>query len=626
MPPNFDPGEGRPQSILPGLLGPGSALPAGYESQPQTQGLIPGQGFAIAGLPNDPNAASHQAAVQANPLAMPAPLAPAAPVNSQAAQQAQNASVLATLNAPVAAAPVAPQAAPAQAAPPMPGKAAPKAPGAPALEGMMQGALDQAVPAGDAVDVAVAEASAAPMIPEPPANLTEAQAEVWRAGQESIRVNQEKVKLAEQQATLDQEASGEKAKVALEQRDEANRLFAQQEQAAREAETLRKEEYKKYQNFQFHDFWKDRGAAREALGAIGILLGSASYDSGHVNQASQLLDKAVTRDFQAQEHELQRREKLATLSAKNEQELADLHAKMRSSLRFKQEAQLNAIAAKLESLSSLGKAQGNILAAKELANTARAHAAQFAVAGQKALEESISKRLEDERTKAQTRHLNAESAKIRDTVGGKVTNPDDPLSGLSPAEKRQARAQFHQSVTKAADIIEKEWRKPFEESQKAASFISKGPDNPESWIGARDFFVRAISGGKVTKAQYDQAASHGAPAFDKLEQLKEAALTGKPSATQRKNLFDAVKAIISVNQEGMQAKRDEFEQNFGADSMATKDNLGKRTYSLHNKRLFADVPRSEKTATSAAPSQARPSEIKTPDGKIHKLQADGSYN
>lgn len=407
---------------------PAQPIPPEFESTIQTTPLIgqPQNGFAFGGPATDPNAASHQVGMT--------PMAETTAPNS--GQAAQNASVLATLNAPVA-----PQTAPV-ASVPVPTVAAPVAqpasrqtvkapvkPGSPGLGPLMDAAHpDTPIGSeGDAVDQALAEGAVAPNVPEPPANLTPEQAEVWKAGQESIRLNREKVAQAETQATIDKQAADEKAKVATAQEVEANQLYADQQKAQSEATALRKEEYKKFQSFAFHDFWKDRGAAREALAGIGVLLGSASYDSGHVNQAAQLIDKAITRDLQAQETELQHREKLASASAKNEQDLADLHGKMRASLRFRQEAQLNAVASKLESLSSLGKAQGNILAAKELANTARAHAAQFGVAGQKALEESISRRLDDERTRAQTRHINAETNKVRGEtagVGGKLSRKE----------------------------------------------------------------------------------------------------------------------------------------------------------------------------------------------------------
>lgn len=589
---------------------PAQPLPAEYQSQPQTQGLIPGQGFAIAGLPSDPNAASHAAAVNSNPLSMGQPLSGQQPHPDQAAQ---NASVLATLNAPInvgappVAAPPGPAAAPPAASPP-PRQAA-KLQAKPGGDlGPLMDAAHPDTPIGsepDEVDTAIAEGAATPDVAMPPPNLTPAQAEVWKAGQEAMRLSKEKVALAEQQATLDKEAAAEKAKVATSQEVEANQLYQDQQTAAKEASDLRKSEYKKYQNFAFHDLWHDRGAAREALAGFGILLGSPSYDSQHVNQASQLIDKAVTRDFQSQELELQRKEKLASMSAHTEQELADLHAKMRASLRFKQEAQLNAIATKLESMSSLGKSQGNVLAAKELANTARHHAAQFGAAGEKAVEESVSRRLDDERTKAQTRHLNAETGLVRvKSATEKGTGGDGLMAGMSAAERRQARSQYHQDVTKSAQIIEKEVRKPYEEARKTLEFIDKNPNNPEAWIGARDFFVRAVSGGKVTQAQYKQAAQHGAPGFDKLNQLFESATTGLPSATQRQNLRAATEALVKVQEQVMQAKRDEFEQNFGQDEMATKDPLGKRTYSLHQKRLFADVPKSEAKPVAQSPSSA----------------------
>lgn len=579
---------------------PAQPDPAGFESTAQTQGMIPGQGFAIAGLPSDPNAASHQAAQYSNPLSMGAPLGGQQPHPEQAAQ---NASVLATLNAPVDAG-----------APPVAAAPVPVSPTPVASPSPRQAVKPQAKPAGDLgplmdaahpdtpigsepdeVDAAIAEGAATPDVATPPPNLTPAQAEVWKAGQEAIRLSKEKVALAEQQATVDKEAAAEKAKVATAQEVEANQLYADQQVAAKEASDIRKSEYKKYQNFAFHDFWHDRGAAREALAGFGILLGSASYDSQHVNQASQLIDKAVTRDFQSQELELQRKEKLASMSARNEQELADLHAKMRASLRFKQEAQLNAIATKLESMSSLGKSQGNILAAKELANTARHHAAQFGIAGEKAAEESVSRRLEDQRTKAQTSHLNAESAKLRDSTG-KGTD------GLSPAEKRQARTQFHQDVVKHADVVEKEFRKPYEEARKALDYLNREPNNPEAWIGVRDLYVKAVTGGKVTQAGYKQAAEHGAPGFDKVNQIIESYKSGLPSEAQRKNLRLATEALVRINESALQSKAEEYESSFGGDEMAKSDPVGKRTYTLHQKRLFGDVPKRE--AVPAAGSAA----------------------
>ena len=182
------------------------------------------------------------------------------------------------------------------------------------------------------------------------------------------------------------------------------------------------------------------------------------------------------------------------------------------------------------------------------------------------------------------------------------------------ADDRQARTQFHADIAKDASVIEKEFKTPYVESKKALRVVDTQPNNPEAWIAARDFFVKAASGGKVTKAQYDQAASHSAPAYDKLAQLFESATTGLPSETQRKNLHDALEAINKVAGQSLQDKQREFAATYGEDPLvASGDKTAAGTYERHAKRLFSETDEPKKKPVNPLTAAAKVAQLKPQD-------------
>lgn len=164
----------------------------------------------------------------------------------------------------------------------------------------------------------------------------------------------------------------------------------------------------------------------------------------------------------------------------------------------------------------------------------------------------------------------------------------------SHADDRQGRTQYHADIAKDAGVIEKEYRTPFVESNKALKYLDADPNNPEAWIAGRDFFVKMASGGKVTKAQYDQAAGHSAPTTDRLNQILSGWTTGLPSEVQRKNLRAAIATMSKVVGGQLREKSAEFESNYGQDPLvAGGDKVATGTYQRTKNRLFADVPKEE---------------------------------
>lgn len=233
--------------------------------------------------------------------------------------------------------------------------------------------------------------------------------------------------------------------------------------------------------------------------------------------------------------------------------------------------------------------------------------------------EADQKRAEQEKLRADS---NAEKEKLAQayqmTAGQKfavgMTGANSRGATAQHADARQALTQFHADIAKDAAVIEKEYKTPFVESQKALRMIDSQPNNPEAWIAARDAFVTAVSHGKVTKAQYDQAASHGAPAFDKLNQLFESVTTGLPSETQRKNLRDATAAINAVAKQGLQGKDREFATTYGEDPLvAGGDKTATGTYERHRKRLFGETEEPKAKPANPLAAAAKVSQLKPQD-------------
>lgn len=245
--------------------------------------------------------------------------------------------------------------------------------------------------------------------------------------------------------------------------------------------------------------------------------------------------------------------------------------------------------------------------------------------------EADQKRIEQEKLRADA---NGEKEKLKalyDLTAGQKFQVGMAGAGsrgvaAAHADDRQARTQFHADIAKDAGVIEKEYKTPYVESKKALRVVDSQPNNPEAWIAARDFFVKAASGGKVTKAQYDQAASHSAPAYDKLAQLFESATTGLPSETQRKNLHDALDAINKVAGQSLQEKQREFAATYGEDPLVSSgDKTAAGTYERHAKRLFSETeeprtkPANPLVQAANHPKTAPVGETKVaPNGKTYR--------
>ena len=271
----------------------------------------------------------------------------------------------------------------------------------------------------------------------PPATAEDAAARRYAADQKVADVDDQQAKqLSEDAKTSDAEAQ-KKTDLLKKQADETAAEDARQQAGLAKATAERDAMRQGVQNFKFHNFWDDKSTGQTILAGIGVLLGGLSRDPNHVNQASREIDNAISREWDAQKADLQRKMQLAQLKGEDVKELASQYAIDSGKLKLRQEQQLNAVANEIDALSARSKNQAGILAAQKVGAEARALAEQHGQQGVKDIAEAHSATLKDEETKAQTAKALAEAGKIgRRGAGGKsgkqlLKEESDAFSGTN---------------------------------------------------------------------------------------------------------------------------------------------------------------------------------------------------
>ena len=245
----------------------------------------------------------------------------------------------------------------------------------------------------------------------PPATAEEAAARRYTADQKVADIDQKSADNAAETAKTDEAEAGKKAELLKAQAAETAADDARQQAGLAKATAERDQLRKDTADFKFHNFWDTRSTGQKVLAGIGIILGSASRDPNHVNQAARDIDTAVAQEWDAQKADLARKFQLAQVKGEDVKELASQYAIDSGKLKLRQEQQLNALAGEIDFLSSKSKNQAGILAAQKVAAEARALAEQHGQQGVKDIAEAHSSALKDEETKAQTAKALAEAGR-----------------------------------------------------------------------------------------------------------------------------------------------------------------------------------------------------------------------
>ena len=246
----------------------------------------------------------------------------------------------------------------------------------------------------------------------PPATAEDAAARRYAADQKVADVDDQQAKqLSEDAKTSDAEAQ-KKTDLLKKQADETAAEDARQQAGLAKATAERDAMRQGVQNFKFHNFWDDKSTGQTILAGIGVLLAGASRDPNHVNQASREIDNAISREWDAQKADLDRKFKLAQLKTDDVKDLASQYAIDSGKLKLRQEQQLNAVASEIDALSARSKNMAGILAAGKVAAEARSLAEQHGQEGVKTIAAAHSEALKDELTKAQTAEALAKAGKL----------------------------------------------------------------------------------------------------------------------------------------------------------------------------------------------------------------------
>ena len=273
--------------------------------------------------------------------------------------------------------------------------------------------------------------AAAPPPVLPPATAEEAAARRYTADQKVADIDQKSADNAAETAKTDEAEAGKKAELLKAQAAETAADDARQQAGLAKATAERDQLRKDTADFKFHNFWDTRSTGQKLLADVGIILGSASRDPNHVNQAARDIDTAVSQEWDAQKADLARKFQLAQVKGEDVKELASQYAIDSGKLKLRQEQQLNALAGEIDFLSSKSKNQAGILAAQKVAAEARALAEQHGQQGVKDIAEAHSSALKDEETKAQTALALAKAGKTK--RGGAGGGNGDALAAFIDA-------------------------------------------------------------------------------------------------------------------------------------------------------------------------------------------------
>lgn len=433
---------------------------------------------------------------------------------------------------------------------------------------------------------AITEIDGSTTMPGVPKTVNEATRRQYLANEAAAKVVSDQALNAKDQADLQVQADQRKADLAQKQLEDTDRENERQRKGMEAATAERDKLREDTKDFRFHNYWDSRTTGQKILAVIGVILGSASTDPHHVNEAAKDLDTAIAQEWQQQKAELDRKFKLAQDAGEDVTKLQSQYQYESGKLALRQEQQLKATAAEIDALSSRSRNQAGVLAAQKLAADARSLAETQGTAGVKAIADAHSQKLKDSETRAQTANIYSEiaerAAKAERERTGTLTRKEQ-LEEASKAYQEYQATSKHILQPKTGLLARQQ------ELDAAVNKVTKDGKNPLNWIGLIDSMAKTNTGGKATQAQYLQIYGHAAPSSDVLNQGLAKWLSGNPSGAQQKNFLGAAKDSQSeLYQEGHDEEKNFRDAAFG-DSRYARNPMAQNTINRLHKATFGNL-------------------------------------
>lgn len=416
-----------------------------------------------------------------------------------------------------------PVAAPAPPVAGQPGARPSPAAGGEPLGELMAAATAPPDPGGDAVDQALAAGRAPAAVAAKPGDLTASATRA--AGAE-----------ADQEAALKRQGEVEAANAAREAEvkqkaaDEAARRQAIQEQARAESDRAIQAAREAAAKKPFHGFWEDKSVGQRILAMIGIMLGGVSWDKNNRNEAADIINQSIARDFEKQKEEHAQLWRNVDAAQQQGQSLRANQLQEMGSYRLNQALQLEAVIAKGNQLAAGAKNEVGIAAL-------RANNAKLGYARDQAFEEA--RRL-DAAARESARHNQAEEAIGRGHLAVARTNA---ATGKQGAEELKVAAALDRQLGR--DKVTTGRLAALDKLNEAKAAIATG--NPVAIQGAIDGYVRAQTGLGARPGSIKLFTDRLGGAYQQLQAWVEEKKSGALPPAMIKRFSSAVDAAAADN-------------------------------------------------------------------------------
>lgn len=443
---------------------------------------------------------------------------------------------------------------------------------------------------------ALASSPAGGGTPAGPDQMAGATGEVKAAGQEAAAVGREGVAVAKQSAEDLAKADQLRADEAQASADRMTALQRQQEAAYKESKGAFDQARADVSNFKFHDFFSSPLEAKSVLSAIGMLLGGASYDANHVNQAVAQVNIAMDRDTKRQLDYLHSKQHLADLAQQGVRDTQSYLAHEMANFHTAEALKKEAVARQVDALSSTTRGRQNIVAAQQLAAGLRTGAAKDA---QSAILQGTHNRV----MQSQIRLNDANAAHARAAAGaaGKGKQDAEELKVAGAIDRRLKSDPTTNTLIKSIDSL-----------TEAKAAIATG--NPVAIQGALDSYIRAQTGLGARPGSIKLFTDRLGGSLEQLNAWVEEKKSGALPPAMVKRFSHAVDDAWS--QRTGEAKR--------MAGLHEKLLLKSPEYARHPKLVKAHIADAFHQGGEEVAPVANPT-VMYVGGKAYKLGADGKY-
>ncbi len=385
---------------------------------------------------------------------------------------------------------------------------------------------------------------------KPPANAEEAAARLYAAGKADIDAGKDVVKNAQEQSTIKTKNANDLADASAIQAEQT-RIQQDKQRTAMEAAYKERDKLQQSQkDFKYHNFWDTKTTGQEIMAGIGILLGGFSWESKHVNESLNIIDKAVTREWTQQEAELAKRTALAQQAGLNIVDLRASHDFESGQLKLKQASQLGAIRDQLEARLADAKGRADVTAAQKLEADLRTAQEQLGAQGLKLIADSHEARskLETEKSIRAKNYAEAGHARaLRDAAGGKVSLRDEAAAAKEVAkiDTEISRNVIGRDASKPGSAVIVDKIQSLKQELDAAEKSGDGKRIKAAVTAIKESSGSILSGGKTTNYQ-GKIIGDAKTLQDKIDE-QIGAMTG--NTTEGKRYVKALGSLLNGMEE-----------------------------------------------------------------------------